>query len=186
MLLNKVYTEMADKMDKTIEKTKEEFTSIRTGRASTSLLNEIKVEYYGTLVPVNQVASVIVPEAKLLEIKPWDKSVLAAIEKAILKSNLGLTPVNDGKIIRLTIPTLTEERRKELVKIIHKLAEDSKIILRNIRRHTNETIEKMEKDKQISEDDKFKAQEHIQKVTDDYIKKIDELTAHKQKEIMEV
>jgi len=144
------------------------------------------VEYYGNMVPLQQVASISVPEAKLLEIKPWDKSVVAEIKKAILKSNLGITPVDDGHIIRLTMPTPTEEGRKELVKRAHKLAEEKKIELRNIRRQANEQVDKLEKDKQITEDQKFKGHEHVQKTTDEHVKKIDSILENKQKEIMEV
>jgi ribosome recycling factor len=184
--LNTIFAELADKMNKDLDKMKEEFTAIRTGRAHPSLLNDIKVEYYGSLVPLQQVASVSVPEAKMLEIKPWDKTVVSEIKKAILKSTLGITPVDDGHVIRLTMPTPTEEGRKELVKRAHKIAEEKKVELRNIRRHYNEQIEKTEKDKQITEDQKFKALEHVQKTTDEHVKKIDDIFEHKKNEIMEI
>lgn len=186
MNLNTVYAELIDKMNKALDKLKEEFTAIRTGRAHPSLLNDIKVEYYGNLVPIQQVAGISVPEAKVLEIKPWDKSAMAEIKKAILKSTLGITPLDDGQIIRLVMPTPTEEGRKELVKRAHKFAEDKKVEVRNIRHQYNKIIEKIEKDKEITEDQKFKSLEQVQKTTDDMIKKIDEVYLHKQKEIMEV
>ncbi|MDD5491281.1 MAG: ribosome recycling factor [bacterium] len=186
MNLNTVNAEILDKMNKTLEKLKEEFSAIRTGRAHPSLLHDLKVEYYGNLVPIQQVASISVPEAKVLEIKPWDKSAMAEIKKAILKSTLGITPLDDGQIIRLMMPTPTEEGRKELVKRAHKFAEDKKVEVRNIRHQFNKIIEKMEKDKEITEDQKFKGLDHVQKTTDDMIKKIDEVFLHKQKEIMEV
>lgn len=186
MNLNTVNVDILDKMNKTLEKLKEEFSAIRTGRAHPSLLHDLKVEYYGNLVPIQQVASISVPEAKVLEIKPWDKSAMAEIKKAILKSTLGITPLDDGQIIRLVMPTPTEEGRKELVKRAHKFAEDKKVEVRNIRHQFNKVIEKMEKDKEITEDQKFKGLDHVQKTTDDMIKKIDEVFLHKQKEIMEV
>lgn len=186
MNLINVYAELSEKMNKTLDKLKEEFTAIRTGRAHPSLLNDIKVEYYGSLVPLQQVASISVPESKLLEVKPWDKNLVGEIKKAILKSSLGITPADDGQIIRLTMPTPTEEGRKELVKKAHKLLEDKKVELRNIRHQSNKVVEKMEKDKQVTEDEKFKAMEYIQKTTDDFIKKIDVIFEHKQNEIMEI
>ncbi|MDD5260155.1 MAG: ribosome recycling factor [bacterium] len=186
MNLNTVNAELLDKMNKALEKLKEEYSGIRTGRAHPSLLHDLKVEYYGNLVPIQQVASISVPEAKVLEIKPWDKSAMAEIKKAILKSTLGITPLDDGQIIRLVMPTPTEEGRKELVKRAHKFAEDKKVEVRNIRHQYNKVIEKMEKDKEVTEDEKFKGLEHVQKTTDEMIKKIDEVFLHKQKEIMEV
>jgi ribosome recycling factor len=186
MNLNTVNAEIIDKMTRALEKLKEEFSAIRTGRAHPSLLHDLKVEYYGNLVPIQQVASLSVPEAKVLEIKPWDKSAMAEIKKAILKSTLGITPVDDGQIIRLVMPTPTEEGRKELVKRAHKFAEEKKVEVRNIRHQYNKVIDKMEKDKEITEDQKFKGLDHVQKTTDDMIKKIDEILVHKQKEIMEV
>ncbi|MDD5132208.1 MAG: ribosome recycling factor [bacterium] len=186
MNINTVNAELLDKMNKALDKLKEEYTAIRTGRAHPSLLHDLKVEYYGNLVPIQQVASISVPEAKVLEIKPWDKGAMAEIKKAILKSTLGITPLDDGQIIRLVMPTPTEEGRKELVKRAHKFAEDKKVEVRNIRHQYNKVIEKMEKDKEITEDQKFKGLDHVQKTTDDMIKKIDEVFLHKQKEIMEV
>ena len=169
-------------MDKTIEALKRELSSIRTGRASTSLLDRITVDYYGTPTPVKQVANVSVPEPRMITIAPWEPKMLGEIEKAILKSDLGLNPNNDGKIIRLEIPQLTEERRKELSKKVSKIAEDSKVVIRNIRRDANETIKK----KEVTEDDSKEGQENIQKLTDKKIKAIDEIKAKKEKEVMAV
>ncbi len=181
-----IYDKVKLQMEKAIENLKHEFTTIRTGRASTSLLEGIRVAYYGTQVPITQVANVVIPEVRLIEIKPWDKSVLPEIEKAIIKSDLGLSPLNDGKIIRLKIPALTEERRRELVKRIGKIAEDHKVELRNIRRQAKEELRELETKKVISEDEKFKATEKISHTTNEYIGKIDETLGHKEKEIMEV
>ncbi len=185
-MLNNIYTETQQKMEKSIEKLKHEFASIRTSRASAALLSDIKVEYYGTQIPLQQVSNIAIPEARLIEIKPWDPSILSEIEKAILKSSLGITPNNDGKIIRLTLPTLTEERRKELVKLVGNRAEEDKIAIRNIRRHVNDTFEGLKKDKKITEDECFNAHDHIQKMTDKYIKRVDEILVDKEAEIMEV
>ncbi len=181
-----IYDKVKLQMEKAIEDLKHEFTTIRTGRASTTLLEGIRVAYYGTQVPISQVANVVIPEVRLIEIKPWDKSVIPEIEKEILKSNLGLSPLNDGKIIRLKIPTLTEERRRELVKRIGKITEDHKVELRNIRRQTKDELKELETKKVISEDEKFKSTEKISQVTNEYIEKIDEALRHKEKEIMEV
>ncbi|MFH1784189.1 MAG: ribosome recycling factor [bacterium] len=185
-MIKDVYAQMEEKMQKSLEKTKHEFAGIRTGRASSALLSDIKVEYYGTHVPINQVANIAIPEARLIEIKPWDKAALGEIEKAILKSQLGINPNNDGKMLRLSIPSLTEERRKELVKMVKKMGEEAKVSMRNIRREANDALMKHKDKKEITEDDYFKAHEHAQKVTDQYIKKIDEVLEGKEKEIMEV
>ena len=185
-MIKDIYNQMTAKMDKSVEKIKHEFAGIRTGRASSALLSDIKVLYYGALVPISQAANISIPEARLIEIKPWDKSVLGEIEKALLKSSLGITPNNDGKIIRLSIPALTEERRKELVKMVKKMAEETKVAIRNIRRDSNEALTKLKDAKEISEDDFHKAHHHAQEVTDQYVKKIDEILATKEKEIMEV
>jgi ribosome recycling factor len=174
------------KMDKTIESLKKDLASIRTGRASTTLLDRISVDYYGTPTPVKQVANVSAPEPRLITIVPWERKMLAIIEKAILKSDLGLNPNNDGTMIRLEIPQLTEERRKELSKKVGKDAEEAKVAIRNIRRDVNEAIKKMEKKKEITEDDSKEAQENIQKLTDKKIKAVDEIKAKKEKEVMEV
>jgi ribosome recycling factor len=172
-------------MKRVIEVTLKNFNGVRTGRASVSLVEGIHVDYHGTMTPLNQLASVAVPERRLVTIQPWDPSAMHAIEKAILKSDLGITPANDGKIIRLAIPTLTEERRKELVKVIHKMAEEGRVIIRNHRRDANDTLKKMEKAKQVSEDDVRKGTEQIQDLTNKMIKSLDELLTKKEKEIME-
>jgi len=185
-MVNSVYDRVKLQMEKAIENLKHEFTAIRTGRASISLLEGIRVTYYGSQVPINQVANIVVPEVRLMEIKPWDKSVLPEIEKAIIKSDLGLSPINDGKIIRLKIPTLTEERRRELVKRISKVAEDHKVELRNIRRQAKDELKEQETKRVISEDEKFKAVEKINQITNEFIEKVDETLRQKEKEIMEV
>lgn len=176
----------AEKMDSAIEALKKEFSAIRTGRASLALLDGIKVDYYGTPTPLQQLASLSIPESRQIAIQPWEQKIISEIEKAIMKSDLGLTPSNDGKVIRINIPALTEERRKQLVKVTKKNAEDSKIVVRNIRRDINEEIKKLEKEKHLSEDNTKKSLDEIQKLTDTYIKKIDEILMHKEKEIMEV
>jgi ribosome recycling factor len=185
-MLNKIYSEMEEKMRKTVEALRKELSGIRTGKATTNLLDGIKVEYYGNLVPLNQVASISVPEHRLLVIQPWEKRMIEEISKAILKSNLGLNPTNDGNVMRLPIPPLTEERRKELVKLVKKFGEDTKVALRNIRRDGNEHLLKAEKDKLISEDDRRKSQEQVQKVTDKYIAEVDKILQAKEAEVMEV
>ena len=183
-----IINECKDKMTKTVESTKNKFTSIRAGRANVSMLDGIKVEQYGSDVPLNQVGSVSAPEARLLVIDPWDKSIIGKIEKVILASKLGITPNNDGKIIRLIMPELTAERRKEYVKLAKTEAENGKIALRNIRKDMNNALKKLEKDKSlgISEDEIKKSEDEVQKLTDAYIKQIDELLAKKEKEITTV
>lgn len=163
-----------------------DFGKLRTGRATTSLVDNIVVDYYGTPTPINQLASVSVPDPKTLTIQPWDKGAFAAVEKAILASDLGLTPNNDGSVIRITIPALTEERRKELVKVAKKYTEDCKISIRNIRRDLNDQLKTMEKDKEISEDEKKKGEADVQKLTDDYVKQADAAAATKEKEILAI
>jgi ribosome recycling factor len=175
-----------DRMARAIEALKKEFGSIRTGRASLSLLDEIAVNYYETPTPLQQLASLSIPESRQMAIQPWDPKVISEIEKAILKSDLGLTPMNDGKIIRINIPPLTEERRKQLVKTVKKKAEEAKVAVRNIRRDANEELKKLEKEKHISEDVVKKSQDEIQKITDSYITRVDEVLANKEKEIMEL
>ncbi|MBA3071316.1 MAG: ribosome recycling factor [Nitrospirae bacterium] len=175
-----------EKMDHSIEALKKEFSSVRTGRASLALLDGIKVDYYGTPTPLQQLASLSVPESRQIAIQPWDQKIISDIEKAIMKSDLGLTPTNDGKVIRINIPSLTEERRKQLVKVVRKNSEDAKVAVRNIRRDVNDEIKKLEKEKHLSEDDTKKSLDEIQKFTDSYVKKIDEILMHKEKEIMEV
>lgn len=185
-MLQPVYQTMEHKMQKAIDVLKTEFAGIRTGRANAALLDTVRVMSYGSPVPLNQVASIAVPEARLLVISPWDKGLIGEIEKALLKSDLGLTPANDGKVIRLPIPTLTEERRRELVKVVKKMSEESKVAVRNIRRDANDEVKKLEKDRKISEDDSTKAHDDTQKLTDKYIALVDEVLAKKEKEIMEV
>ena len=165
---------------------KKQLASMRTGRASLSIFDGLMVDYFGTPTPLSHVATLSVPESRLITIQPWDPKVISDIEKAIQKSDLGLNPGNDGKIIRIAIPTLTEERRKEIVKQVHKKGEDAKISIRNIRRECNEEMKKNEKEEHVSEDETKKSIEEIQKITDSYIKKIDETVAHKEEEIMEV
>jgi ribosome recycling factor len=179
-----IIKEMQRKMDRALEVLGQDFARIRTGRASVALLEGIKVDAYGTSMPISQVASLAAPEPRLLTVQPWDTALMSDLEKAILRSDLGLTPSNDGKIIRIPIPPLTTERRKDLVKSTKKMSEESKVALRNLRRDANEQLKELKKDKQISEDETFKAQDEVQKVTDDYIKKLDALAAEKEKEIM--
>jgi ribosome recycling factor len=180
-----ILSETRDKMKKTVEALRREFTRIRTGRASTALLDGIKVSCYDTQMPLDQVASISAPESRLVTVKPWDLSVIGEIEKSILKSELGLTPMNDGKMIRIPIPALTEERRRELAKLARKMAEDAKISIRNHRRESNDFIKELKNEKEISEDEMFKGQDENQRLTDEFIKKIDEVTAEKEKEIIE-
>ncbi len=175
-----------ERMSRTIEALKKEFASIRTGRASLALLDGIMVNYYDTLTPLQQLASLSIPESRQIAIQPWDPKIISDIEKAILKSDLGLTPMNDGKMIRISIPPLTEDRRKQLVKTVKKKAEEAKVAIRNIRRDVLEEIKKLEKEKHISEDIVKKSQEETQKITDSFITKVDEVLSHKEKEIMEV
>lgn len=170
-------------MDKAVEAVKREFATVRTGKASTSLLDLVKVEAYGSAMPLNQVASVAAPEPKLLTVQPWDKSLLKAVEKAILASDLGLNPANDGSIIRIPVPPLTEERRKELVKVVHKLAEEARIAIRHARTDARDKLKKLE---HTSEDDVKHAEKDLQKVHDDFMSKIDDLLKGKEAEIMEV
>jgi len=184
-MIESIYQETKDNMGKSINALKNEFNKVRTGRASLTILDGIRVDYYGTLTPLNQMATLAVPESRLITIQPWDVSVIKEIEKAILKSDLGLTPSNDGKIIRISIPPLTEERRKDLVKVINKISEDHKIAVRNIRRDSNELLKGLKKDGDISEDDAFKAQDQVQKITDEHIKLIDDVNKDKEKEILE-
>ena len=172
-------------MKRAIDATLKNFNSVRTGRASISLVEGIQADYHGTMTPLNQLASLAVPERRMITIQPWDPKAVAAIEKAILKSDLGISPTSDGKVIRLAVPTLTEERRKELVKVIHKMAEEGRVIIRNHRRDANDALKKMEKAKQVSEDEVRKGNELIQDVTNKMIKNLDELLAKKEKEIME-
>jgi ribosome recycling factor len=173
-------------MKKVIDNLERDFKRVRTGRASVSLLDGIRVDYYGTSTPLNQIATLTVPEPRSITIQPWDTAAIGEVEKAIQKSELGLTPMNDGKIIRIGIPPLTEERRRDLVKVVRKMAEESKVALRNIRRDSNEMLKDLKKDKAISEDEQFRGQDEIQKITDDFIKQADAVYAGKEKEILEV
>jgi len=181
-----IFEELKEGMEKAIGALEKSFSKVRTGRASLSLLDGIRVEYYGTLTPLNQVASLSTPESRLIVISPWDSSVLGAIEKAIQKSDLGLMPSNDGKLIRLAIPVLTEERRKELVKVVRKMAEECKVKQRNARRDANEQLKALKKDNEISEDELYNLQAEVQQATDRYIEKTDTILLAKEKEIMEI
>ena len=173
-------------MQTSIEALKKKFGSVRTGRASLSILDGLTVDYYGTPTPLQQVASLSLPDSRQISIQPWEQKIIPEIEKAIMKSDLGLTPMNDGKLIRINIPALTEERRKQLVKVVRKEAEDAKVAVRNIRRDVNEELKKLEKEKHVSEDEIKKEHDEVQKITDSFVKKVDELLEHKEKEIMEV
>jgi ribosome recycling factor len=184
--MTEIILEMSERMEKSVEAFKKELSKIRTGRASLAILDGIVVNAYGSTMPLVQVATLTIPESRLIAIQPWDPQMLPAIEKAILKSDIGLNPANDGKIIRLSIPQLTEERRKELVKMVKKIAEEFRVAIRNARRDAIETLKKQKKDKEISEDDLFKYQDEAQGETDLHIKLIDEATANKEKEVMEV
>jgi len=181
-----IFEDLKDAMEKAVTALEKSFSKVRTGRASIALLDGIKVDYYGSATPLNQVATLSVPESRLIVISPWDGSVIGLIEKAIQKSDLGLTPSNDGKVIRLAIPPLTEERRKELVKVVKKMSEESKVKIRNIRRDANEQLKDLKKDNTISEDELYDQQEEVQKITNKYIEKVDQALAVKEKEILEI
>lgn len=183
--LETIQSETKSKMDKSIENLKNEFSRIRTGRATPAVLDGVKVDYYGTPTQLSQVASISVPEARQLIIQPWEKTLLGAIEKAIQAAGLGFNPQNDGNAIRVNIPALTEDRRKELVKNCKKVAEDGKVAIRNIRRDSNDRLKKAEKAKEISQDEQKNGLDDIQQVTDGYIKKIDDILVEKEKEVME-
>lgn len=185
-MVDLIVEDLKKTMEKQVQFLDKGFGKVRTGRASVTLLDGIKVDYYGAMTPLNQVASLSVPESQLIIISPWDKSAIGNIEKAIQKSELGLTPLNDGKVIRINIPPLTEERRKELVKVVKKMAEECRIQLRNARRDANNDLKNLKKDGDISEDQLHTFQEDVQKITDDFIKKTDEVLALKEKEIMEI
>jgi ribosome recycling factor len=185
-MLNDVYADARDRMQKALDTLEREYKRLRTGRASVSLVDSIRVEYYGNTTALNQLATLTIPEPRTIMIQPWDTSIISEVEKAILKSELGLTPNNDGKVIRISIPTLTQERRKELVKVIKKMSEEAKVAMRNIRRDANEMLKDLKKEKEISEDEQFKAQEEAQKITDDFIRKVDGVYSAKEKEILEI
>ncbi len=180
-----ILSELHEKMDHTVKALERDFRKIRTGRASTALLEGIKVNCYDTQMPLEQVASLSAPESRLITIQPWDHSIVGEIEKSILKSELGLNPMNDGKLIRISIPPLTEERRRELAKLAKKMAEESKVGIRNHRRDANEMFKQLKNDKEISEDELFKSQDEVQKVTDEFTARIDQVTKEKEKEILE-
>ena len=180
-----ILSELRQKMEKAVDALKKDFRKLRTGRASTALLDGIKVECYDTRMPLDQVATISAPESRLLTIQPWDQTIMGSVEKSILKSELGLTPMNDGKIIRISIPPLTEERRKELAKLARKMAEENKISIRNLRREANEMLKELKAEKEISEDELYRSQDDVQKITDDFIKKVDETTTQKEQEIIE-
>lgn len=181
-----IHKELQGKMEKTIESLKYEFTTIRAGRANAQMLDKVRVDYYGTLTPINQVGAISVPEPRTLMINPWDKSAMTEIEKAIRNSDLGLNPTNDGQVIRISVPALTEERRKELAKKAHKVSEEFKVRIRNERRDANDKLKKMEKEGEITADDLKKAQDEVQKLTDKFIKEIDTLLVAKEQDIMAV
>lgn len=185
MTIKEILHNTEEKMKKAFESMNREFHEVRTGRASPSLVEGMHIDYYGTPTMLKQLAAISAPDAHLIVIQPWDPTVIVEIEKAILKSNLGITPSNDGKIIRLIVPQLSKERRQELAKLIHKMSEDGRVSMRTIRRDAKETVEKLEKDKIISEDEKFRGIEELQKVVDKYIAKIDELLKNKEKEVLE-
>ena len=184
-MVKKNYKSAEERMKKALIALQNEFMRIRTGRASTALLDIIKVDYYGSIVSLQQVATIAIPEARMITIQPWEKKMLSIIEKAILKSDLGLTPASDGNIIRLPIPPLTEERRKDLVKVVKRMAEESRVAVRNIRRDANAALKEAEKEGEISEDESHTAQDDIQELTNTYIESIDDSLAKKEKEILE-
>jgi ribosome recycling factor len=184
--MNPIITASDEHMKKTFDKMKSDFGTIRTGRASTALLENVRVEYYGSMTPLNQLATIAAPEPRALEIRPWDKGALQPIERAIHQSNLGLTPNNDGTIIRLQMPMMTEERRKDLIKVARKMAEEFRVAVRNERRDAVERFKKQEKAKEITEDDRKTGEQDIQKMTDTYVKKIDDYLAAKERDILEV
>ena len=183
---DEILAELRDKMEDALEALERDFKRVRTGRATVSLLDGVRAEAYGSLMPLNQLATLSAPEPRLLLIQPWDVSVISQIEKGILKSELGLTPMSDGKVIRISIPPLTEERRKELVKLVRKMSEEGRVSVRNARRDANDMFKDLKKEGDMSEDEAFKAQEEVQEITDEYIKKVDEILKAKEQEVMEV
>jgi ribosome recycling factor len=185
-MIDELHEEMEASMQKSVEALQKDLKRIRTGRASLALLDGIMVDYYGSATPINQLATLSIPEPRQIIIQPWDSQAVADIEKALLKSELGLTPMNDGKIIRIVLPTLTAERRKELVKVVKKMGEEFKVQVRNHRRDANDMLKEMKKDKDITEDEQHKAQEQVQKTTDSFVSKIDSVMAEKEEEIMEI
>ena len=186
MDIDSILLDAEDRMEKALAALDRDFAKLRTGRATTALVDGIKADYYGTPTPISQMASIAVPDSRTLTIQPWDKGGIALIEKAILKSDLGLTPVNDGKLIRIVMPPLTEERRKELGKVARKYGEDAKVAIRNVRRDANDSLKKLEKEKTITEDEQKRATDDVQKLTDRYVAEVDKRCAGKEKEIMEI
>jgi ribosome recycling factor len=184
--MKEIVNDVKIKMDKSLQVLKKDLSTIRAGRANPHLLDKISIDYYGTMTPINQMGNIAVPEPRLLTISLWESKFIAAVEKAIMKSDLGITPSNDGRVIRLVFPELTEERRKDIVKAIHKLAEEAKVTIRSVRRDFNENLKKMKKANQITEDDLIDGENEVQKVTDEFIKKVDEIIKLKEKEIMDV
>lgn len=184
--MHQILKDANNKMDKTLEALRTELAKVRTGKATTALLDGIKVDYYGTLTPINQVGNISVLDSHTLSITPWDKSMVQAVDKAILEANLGFNPISDGTNLKIPVPPLTEERRKDFVKLVKKFGEDAKVAIRNVRRDANEHLKKEEKDKKISEDELKHNEGEVQKLTDHHIKMIDEILKHKEKEIMEV
>jgi ribosome recycling factor len=185
-MIQDVLSELKQRMRKSVEVLQEDLLGVRTGRASPSLVEKLPVEYYGTLTPLNQMASIAAPEPRLLVIRPWDPSALDDIERAILKSDLGLTPMNDGKLIRLSIPRLTEERRRELVKVVSRRVEEARIAIRNLRRDALKDLQEFESEKMISEDDFYRAKDQVQELTDEFIEEIDAIGKRKEEEVMEI
>jgi ribosome recycling factor len=185
-MIDEVLGELRQRMVRSVEVLQEDLMSIRTGRASPALVEKLQVEYYGTMTSLNQMASIAAPEPRLLVIRPWDTSALHEIERAILKSDLGLTPMNDGKLIRLNIPRLTEERRRELVKVVARRVEEARVAIRNLRRDALQDLKDFEKEKMISEDDFFRGKEKVQELTDEFIEQIDEIGKRKEAEVMEI
>jgi len=184
--MENIKQQVSDKMQKTLDSLLHQFSKIRTGRASASILDDVKINYYGQPTPVKQLCNISIPEARLIVVQPWDKTTLADIEKAILAANLGITPENDGNVIRMPFQPLTEEKRKDIVKSLKKMAEDARVAVRNIRRDSNEEVKKSQKDHDISEDEEKKLLKEIQDVTDEWVKKVDEAEKTKEKEILEI
>ena len=184
--MHQLIKDAGNRMDKTLEALRSELSKVRTGKATTALLDGVKVDYYGNLTPINQVGNITVLDPHTLSVTPWDKSMVQAVDKAILEANLGFNPISDGTNLKIPIPLLTEERRKDFVKIVKKFGEDSKVAIRNIRRDANDHLKKQQKDKKMSEDELKQAEDEVQKLTDQHIKMIDEVLKHKEAEIMEV
>jgi ribosome recycling factor len=185
-MMDKVKTSLNDSMKKAVDSLKHQLTKVRTGRASASILDGVQVEYYGSMSPINQLGQISTPEARLLQIQPFDKTMIPAIEKALFGANLGVTPTNDGNFVRLNFPALTEDKRKDLAKEIKKIGEDTKVVIRNVRRDQNDAVKKAEKDKLISEDESKKIQTEIQNITDKFTKEVDTIIANKEKEVLSI